>query len=185
MSKGLANLSVLIVDDNAHMINIVKTILRGFGIKSFYEATDAAEAFDIVRNDVIDIIIVDYQMDLLDGTDFVRLVRTGEDVANPFVPIIMLSAHSERKRILAARDAGVTEFCCKPVTAKELYRKFCSIVNSPRQFVRTATYFGPDRRRHDDERYAGPFRRKTDTGRQSKVAAPEESGNSLKTLDFT
>ena len=185
MSKGLANLSVLIVDDNAHMINIVKTILRGFGIKTFYEATDAAEAFDIVRSDVVDIIIVDYQMDLLDGTDFVRLVRTGEDVSNPFVPIIMLSAHSERKRIIAARDAGITEFCCKPVTARELYKKLSSIINSPRQFVRTATYFGPDRRRHDDEHYSGPFRRKTDEGREAKAALPEENPSALKTLDFT
>jgi len=185
MNKGLENLSILIVDDNAHMIKIVKTILRGFGIKSFYDATDAAEAFDIVRNDIIDIIIVDYQMDLLDGTDFVRLVRTGEDVANPFVPVIMLSAHSERKRITAARDAGVSEFCCKPVTAMELYKKLSSIVNSPRQFVRTASYFGPDRRRHDDNRYNGPFRRKTDTGRQVDEYMDRDMDAPLKTLDFT
>ena len=185
MNKGLANLGILIIDDNAHMINIVKTILRGFGVKVFYEATDAAEAFDIVRSDTVDIIIVDYQMDLLDGTDFVRLVRTGEDIANPFVPVIMLSAHSERKRITAARDAGVSEFCCKPVTAMELYKKLRSIVNSPRQFVRTASYFGPDRRRHDDNRYNGPFRRKTDTGRQVDEPVNKDMGASLKTLDFT
>ncbi len=185
MSAELEKISVLIVDDNAHMINIVKTILRGFGITTFFEATDAAEAFDIVRSDGPDVIIVDFQMDLLDGVDFTRLVRTGDDITNPFIPIIMLSAHSERKRILAARDAGVTEFCCKPVTAEELYKKLCSIVNAPRQFVRTSIYFGPDRRRRDDKHYVGPFRRKTDEGRESVESLTDETTGGIKTLDFT
>ncbi|PHS27676.1 MAG: two-component system response regulator [Robiginitomaculum sp.] len=185
MSAKLEKVSVLIIDDNTHMIHIVKTILRGFGIKSFFEATDAAEAFDVVRSDGPDVIIVDYQMDLLDGADFARLVRTGDDISNPYVPIIMLSAHSERKRVIAAREAGITEFCCKPVTAEDLYKKFCAIINSPRQFVKTSSYFGPDRRRHSDEAYKGPFRRKTDEGRESVDGYVNEENQAIKTVDFT
>ena len=155
-------LTVLIVDDNKHMITIVKTLLRGFGISHFLEANDAAEAFDLVRSEHIDFIIVDYLMEILDGTDFVRLVRTGDDSPNPFVPIIMLTAYSERSKVIAARDAGVTEFCCKPVTAKELFRKVRSIVNTPRPFVRTSNYFGPDRRRFNNPHYTGPMKRADD-----------------------
>ena len=88
----MERLRVLIVDDNHHMINIVKTILRGFGIKDYYEARDAVEAFDMVRSESIDMVIVDYQMEILDGTDFVRLVRTADDSPNPYIPIIMLTA---------------------------------------------------------------------------------------------
>ncbi|MEM6627036.1 MAG: response regulator [Pseudomonadota bacterium] len=157
--RNMERLRVLIVDDNHHMINIVKTILRGFGIKEFYEARDAAEAFDIVRSESVDIIVVDYLMDLLDGTDFVRLVRTGDDSPNPYIPIIMLTAYSERSKVESARDAGVTEFCCKPVTAQELYRKVSSVINNPRPFVRTSAYFGPDRRRRQGDAYRGPERR--------------------------
>jgi two-component system, chemotaxis family, chemotaxis protein CheY len=155
----MERLRVLIVDDNHHMINIVKTILRGFGIKHFYEARDAAEAFDIVKSDVIDLVIVDYQMDLLDGTDFIRLVRTADDSPNPFVPVVMLTAYSERSKVENARDAGVTEFCAKPVTATELYRKVAAVINTPRPFVRTANYFGPDRRRRTDPNFRGAERR--------------------------
>ncbi len=162
MSKrSLERLRVLIVDDNHHMINIVKTILRGFGIKDYYDARDAVEAFDIVRSESIDFVIVDYQMEILDGTDFVRLVRTADDSPNPYVPIIMLTAYSERSKVEAARDAGVTEFCCKPVTATELYRKVAAVINTPRPFVRTSAYFGPDRRRRDPDTYRGPERRQT------------------------
>ncbi len=159
MSLAMNRLTVLIVDDSAHMILIVKSLLRGFGISRFLEARDAAEAFEIVRTEQIDFIIVDYLMDILDGLDFTRLVRTGEDSPNPFVPIIMLTAYSERSKVVAARDAGVTEFCCKPVNAHEMYRKVCAIVNTPRPFVRTSVYFGPDRRRLDNSQFRGEERR--------------------------
>ncbi len=162
MSGSLEKLCALIVDDNHHMINIVKTILRGFGLKRFYEARDAAEAFDIVRDECVDFIVLDYLMDLLDGTDFVRLVRTGDDSPNPYIPIIMLTAYSERSKVEAARDAGVTEFCCKPVTAQELYRKLAACIEAPRPFVRTGSYFGPCRRRKTQANYNGPKRRKED-----------------------
>ena len=165
MSKrNLERLRVLIVDDNHHMINIVKTILRGFGIKDYFEARDAVEAFDIVRSESIDFVIVDYQMEILDGTDFVRLVRTADDSPNPYIPIIMLTAYSERSKVEQARDSGVTEFCCKPVTATELYRKVASVINTPRPFVRTSVFFGPDRRRRDLDSYRGPERRKLEDG---------------------
>jgi two-component system, chemotaxis family, chemotaxis protein CheY len=159
-NRSFERLRTLIVDDNQHMINIVRVIMRGFGAKDFYEARDAAEAFDIVKHDGVDLIIVDYQMNLLDGLDFIKLVRTAKDSPNHFVPIIMLTAHSERSRVMAARDAGVTEFCCKPVTALDLYRKIAAVANSPREFVKANNYFGPDRRRHRAAEYNGVERRK-------------------------
>jgi two-component system, chemotaxis family, chemotaxis protein CheY len=169
MSAVMDKLRVLIVDDNAHMINIVKTILRGFGIKHFCEARDAADAFDLFKHEVIDFIVVDQLMDFMDGVDFVRLVRTGSDSPNPFVPIIMLTAYSERSKVEAARDAGVTEFCVKPVTALELYRKVYAVVNQSRPFIKTSSYFGPDRRRHRTMEYRGEERRK-----EPQVEAPAE-----------
>lgn len=178
-------LRTLLVDDNAHMIKIIKTILRGFGMKHFYEANDAADAFDLVRSEAVDLIIVDYQMDLLDGLDFIKLVRTGDDSPTPFIPIIMLTAYSERSRVLAARDAGVTEFCNKPVNAHELLRKLVSVIDHPRDFVRTASYFGPDRRRHSDKNHDGPYRRKTDSDREASNT--QRSASDLtqpKVLDF-
>jgi len=160
--RNLERLRILVVDDNHHMINIVKTLLRGFGIKSFYECRDAVEAFDLFRSEPIDFIIVDYQMDILDGCDFIRLVRTADDSPNQYIPIIMLTAYSERSKVESARDAGVTEFLCKPVTAIELYKKVSSVINAPRSFVRTSGYFGPDRRRIIKNSYKGPTRRETD-----------------------
>ncbi|MGZ3305186.1 MAG: response regulator [Asticcacaulis sp.] len=156
---GLERVRFLVVDDNVHMIHIVKTILRGFGAVHVFEARDATEAFHKIKHDSIDLVVTDYQMEVLDGIEFVKLIRTSSDSPNRYVPIIMLTAYSERSRVESARDAGANEFCCKPVTAQELFRKVSAIVDFPRPFIRTPAYFGPDRRRKNPEQYEGPERR--------------------------
>jgi two-component system chemotaxis response regulator CheY len=184
MAADFSRVRVLIVDDNGYMLTILRTILHGFGIKQIFESRDPADAFDMVRSDAVDIIITDYQMEILDGLDFVRLVRTADDSPNPLVPIIMLSAYSERSRVMAARDAGVTEFCCKPVTAKEMFAKIASVINEPRPFIRNKHYFGPDRRRQDPDTstYKGEERRqamlKAKERDESVKGATEDDGAS-------
>lgn len=155
----LERLKVLVVDDNHHMINIIKTILRGFDVKDFYDASNAADAFNLIRTTAFDLIITDFAMDPLNGCEFTKLIRTAEDSPNHFIPIIMLTAYAEKSKVEQARDAGVTEFCAKPVTATELYRKVCAVINTPRSFIRTSVYFGPDRRRRKDNNYRGQERR--------------------------
>ena len=155
----LSTLNFLVVDDNGHMRTIVRTLLRGYGVTRVREAADAETAFEELRNHSVDVVILDYALGTLDGVEFTRLVRTAPDSPNPYIPIIMLSAYSERKRITSARDAGVTEFLRKPICAADLYLRIVECIERPRPFVRTATYFGPDRRRRRSETYKGPERR--------------------------
>jgi CheY-like chemotaxis protein len=148
------------VDDNVHMLNIVKTILRGFGAVHIFEAKEPQEALHRLRNDAVDIVVLDYVMGDEDGVAFLRKLRHETDSPTPYVPVIMLTAHSERGRVEAARDAGVTEFCTKPVTAAEMIRKVGAVIDHPRHFVRSTSYFGPDRRRRAEPGFPGPERRK-------------------------
>ena len=71
----------------------------------------------------------------------------------------MLTGHSEKRRVTVARDAGVTEFLAKPISAKGLYQRILNVVANPRPFIKTKTYFGPDRRRNTTNAYIGPERR--------------------------
>ena len=171
--RNMEPVRILIVDDNHHMINIVKTILRGFGAKEFHEARDPVDAFDILKSTGIDIVITDYAMEPINGCEFVRLVRTADDSPNRLMPIIMLTAYSERSRVEEARDVGVNEFCAKPVTATDLYKKVCALVNHPRPFVRTSGYFGPDRRRRKSSSYKGAERRESLFGARPGAQATE------------
>jgi len=72
------------------------------------------------------------------------------------VPIIMLTGHSEKRRVIEARDTGVTEFLAKPISAKALYQRVLNVVANPRPFIKTKTYFGPCRRRNLYGTYVGP-----------------------------
>jgi len=172
----LARLRVMVVDDNHHMVNLVKTILHGFGIKDVIEAHDAVEAFEILRSSEMDFLIVDIAMEPLNGIEFVTLVGTADDSPAPYVPIIMLTAYSERSKVMAARDAGATEFCSKPVTATEIYRKVAAVINKPGSFIRARAYFGPDRRRHAEVIFQGADRRKVSS---NPIRAPALDSSAL------
>lgn len=160
MTASLENVRFLVVDDNAHMLDIVKTILRGFGATAVLEAKNAQEAIFRLRHDAIDIIILDYLLGDEDGVAFLRSLRHEPDSPAPLTPVIMLTAHSDKARVEAARDAGASEFCAKPVTAAELMKKVAAVIDHPRPFVKSDAYSGPDRRRRDDPDFEGEERRK-------------------------
>ena len=155
-------LKILLVDDNHYMRVLLGEILRAIGVQHIFEANDGAEALQAMRNNSVDIVMTDLSMQPLDGIDFVRLLRNSPDSPNPMAPVIMITGHSTSRRVAEARDVGVNEFLSKPVTARGVLERIAQVVDSPRPFVRTATYFGPDRRRRADPNYNGPRRRSTD-----------------------
>jgi CheY-like chemotaxis protein len=153
-------LRFLVIDDNAHMRRILRTLLHSFGTRDVYEAEDGASGLEAFMHFIPDIVITDWAMPIFDGLELTQMIRQPGANANPYVPIIMLSGHSEKKRVVSARDAGVTEFLAKPISAKALYQRILNIVVTPRSFIKTRTYFGPDRRRNTNLTYVGPERRK-------------------------
>lgn len=168
--SSLQAITVLLVDDNQHMRTIATAVLHSAGIRKVVEATDGTGALEMLKEHQIDLAIVDFKMFPLDGVEFTRLVRNSPDSANPYLPIIMMTGHSEKSRIYEARDAGVTEFVVKPITAKAILDRIQAVIWRPRPFVKTEGYFGPDRRRQANPGYAGLRRRATD-----QVSAPNEA----------
>src|SRR5580700_11492311 len=153
-------LRFLVIDDNAHMRRILRTLLHGYGAREVYEAEDGASGLESFSHFMPDIVIADWVMPIFDGLELAQMIRQPGANANPYVPIIMLTGHSEKKRVMSARDAGVTEFLAKPISAKSLYERILNVVANPRPFIRSKTYFGPDRRRGVNPNYVGPERRK-------------------------
>lgn len=153
-------LRFVVVDDNTHMRRIVRTLLRAFGSREIYEAEDGASGLEAVEAYSPDILLTDIKMPIFDGIELTRMIRNPEGCKHPFLPIIVLTAYSEKKHVVAARDAGATEFLCKPVSAMALYRRIQNIIENPRPFIRSKGYFGPDRRRLDAPNYSGEERRK-------------------------
>ncbi len=156
----LSNLSFLLIDDNQHMVSIIREVLRAFGVTHVHGVRDAADALELTKTTPVDIAIVDYLMEPLDGLDFIRLIRTATDSPNIHLPIILLTAYTEMHRVKEARDAGATDVVLKPVSADFLYRRIQLLLKENREFITTRSYVGPDRRRRD-KAFSGPERRKS------------------------
>ncbi len=157
---NLSNISLMIVDDYAPMRKILLSLFRELGIKRLSQATGGAEALRLIKGNEPDVIVLDAIMEPMDGLELTRKIRNGEAGIDPFVPIIMVSGQTELRHILKARDAGVTEFLAKPISARAMYARLCTVVANPRPFIRTETFFGPDRRRRALP-YDGADRRQT------------------------
>lgn len=168
MAYQFHRISVLVVEDNQPMLDITKSLLVTFGVGHVIGAQNGEIGYKRFCEYNSDIVIADWMMKPMDGISFTRMVRNDAQSPNPYVPIILMTGFSEKRRVLQARDAGVTEFLVKPFNARDLYRRLVQVIERPRQFVRAPDFFGPDRRRHKvtnnvgNTTYNGPFRRESD-----------------------
>lgn len=164
---ALADLKVLIIDDNAHMRTLVRAILSSFSMRNVVEVPDTESGLEVIGHGGVDLAFVDFRLgeqDGLNGLEFCRQIRMGEDSPDPYLPIIMITAYSEMSRVKQALNSGIDEFLVKPVRANDVAARINAVVQRRRQFVRSDDYFGPDRRRRKDPNYQGPMRRAEDPG---------------------
>lgn len=136
-------LTVLLVDDSQFMRNLVRGLLATIGVKKAHEAPDGIAALEMIREIQPDIVIIDWDVPLLNGPELVRIVRSPGVFPIPDIPIIMMSGNVERSRVFEAARLGVNEFLCKPMSAKALQERFISILLKPRENVRLGQYYGP------------------------------------------
>jgi DNA-binding response OmpR family regulator len=154
----LDRMTVLIVDDNAPLRGILRTILNAMGAPRIYEAGDVRSAMDVLQHEHIDLLICDWKMKPVDGLALVKWVRNPTKSPCATLPILMLTCYADADRVKLARDAGVTEFMVKPFSPESIYQHISAMLKKPRRFVDSKSFFGPDRRRKVDA-HAGDDRR--------------------------
>jgi two-component system chemotaxis response regulator CheY len=156
-------LRVLVVDDDQYMRKVVRTMLNAIGVKTVFEASDGISGLEVIRQEAPDLVIVDWEMPLIDGAQFVRMVRSPGEFPMPDVPIIMLSGHGDRWRVVEAARIGAHEYLLKPVSTKALQDRIVAILGRPRPTVTLEGYYGPLPRRlvvltDKDEQFEEPAR---------------------------
>jgi two-component system, chemotaxis family, chemotaxis protein CheY len=160
MAYQFNKIRVLLVEDNPHMRKLLKALLEAVGVRDIVVAQDGGVAWMLMKKEPIDFALIDWEMYPVDGLELVRKIRTEPDSPNQFLPIIMVTAHTERARVMKARDLGVTEFLAKPVSAQTLSQRIEELIERPRPYIRTREFFGPCRRRSKKGgAYIGPERR--------------------------
>jgi len=167
LEAAIKSLGILIIDDSQFMRKIVRNLLLNVGVKEVYEAGDGIAGLEAIRTIGPDIVILDWELPLLNGAELVRIVRSPGMFPVPDLPIIMLSSRGERWRVIEAARIGVNEYLIKPVSAQALYDRMVSILAKPRAIVRVGNYYGPEPRR----KFSDPIRK--------PVVAPPPEGTSV------
>src|SRR5580658_6444821 len=116
LSPALTKISVLVVDDQANMVRMIRRVLRDLGFADISEAHDGQGALALLEARPHGLIISDLRMEPMDGLALLRAVRGNDQHAS--VPFIMLTGVGDRDRIIAAEEAGVSDYVVKPFTVQ-------------------------------------------------------------------
>ncbi|HEY4345814.1 MAG TPA: response regulator [Parvibaculum sp.] len=143
---SMKDLDILIVDDNANMRLLVRTILRSFGLREARQARDGTTALAELDRKAPSIIISDWEMAPMNGLDFIRAVRRVGREPLCFVPIIVLTAHASRQLIQEAFDSGATQLLVKPVTPANLLQRIGWVLEDDRPFEQVGDIYRQEMR---------------------------------------
>jgi two-component system, chemotaxis family, chemotaxis protein CheY len=149
VEKVMSSINVLVIDDNPYMRKITRNLLVNIGVKNIHESADGIAGLETIRALSPDIVLCEWEMPFLNGAELLRIVRSPNVFPVPDVPIIMLSAHGQRWRVLEAVRLGAHEYIKKPVSGKVLLDRMVSIFANPRPMVRIGEFYGPEPRRRD------------------------------------
>ena len=118
---------ILIVDDNEHNRAILAARLGANGYATA-EACDGVEALEMVRSEAPDLILLDVSMPRMDGLEACRRLRSDPKVG--FVPVILVTARSDSKDVVAGLEAGADEYLAKPIDQQALVARVRSMLRT-------------------------------------------------------
>ena len=116
---------ILIVDDYATMLRILRNLLRQLEMENVDEASNGEEALFKLRKESFDLVISDWNMQPMTGIDLLRQVRADAKLRS--LPFIMVTAESKTENVIVAKQAGVSNYIVKPFNAETLRLKIESV----------------------------------------------------------
>ena len=138
-----SRLRVLFVDDVPLIGELMTAVLGSVGVNYVGRARNGQDALDMIPSFGPHIVFVDWQMTPINGIEFISAIRHSPQSPDPYLPIVMLTAFAERRRIVEALAAGAHDYLVKPFTGRLVLDRLESVLNDPRPFMKTESYFGP------------------------------------------
>ncbi len=122
------NMPILIVDDYKTMLRIIRNLLKQLGFNNVDEAADGATALQKLRQKDYLLIISDWNMEPMTGLQLLKEVRTDNKLKA--MPFIMITAESKTENVVAAKEAGVSNYIVKPFNAATLKQKLSTVIGN-------------------------------------------------------
>ncbi len=159
--KPIQEMNALLVDDDKHMRMLIRNMVFAFGFKDVLDAVDGSVALEELKTSSADLILCDMKMEPMGGLEFLKRIRSDPDNTHSLVHVIMITAHADLETVAKARDAGVSEFMAKPLSADALNKRIQRVLLDQRLFVEAKDFVGPDRRRNKKDELSCEDRRET------------------------
>jgi two-component system, chemotaxis family, chemotaxis protein CheY len=121
-------MQILVVDDYNTMRRIIRNLLKQLGFENVDEAAHGGEAITKMREKNYGLVISDWNMEPVTGLDLLKQVRADEKLKN--IPFIMVTAESKPENVIAAKQAGVSNYVVKPFNAETLKTKMSSVIGA-------------------------------------------------------
>lgn len=115
------SMKILVVDDFSTMRRIVKNVLSQLGFENVDEAEDGAQAYAKLQGGGYGMVVADWNMPNMDGFELLKNVRNNPALKD--LPFLMVTAESEKDKVIAAIQAGVNNYIVKPFTAEVFKEK--------------------------------------------------------------
>ena len=144
--------TVLIVDDNTYMRNLLRSIVQKLGAGKILTSAHGSEAIEflkLIKSDPqkagvgnVDMALSNWEMSPVDGMMLLRWLRRHKESPDKFMPFVLVTGHADIDKVQEARDLGATEVLGKPYSVQSLIARLEVLIERPRQFVLTGEYFG-------------------------------------------
>jgi two-component system chemotaxis response regulator CheY len=143
-------ISFLIVDDQPFARRIVRSMLVGFGSREVYESSNGAEALELARAVIPNVIITDLIMPVANGAKLIAMLKAPDSPVRQ-IPIVVLSGYLTKTAALAITNSGADEVLVKPVSPKALYGHISRIVLRKNQTNVPTSFLNNQRRRAESD----------------------------------
>ena len=176
LKLNFRSVTTLIIDRDRYTRSLVGEMLRGFGVGGISTADSGTTAQKFIQENFVDLCIVEANLPDMSGADFIRWVRREQNEPVRFMPILVLTGYTQLRMISQVRDAGANIVVKKPVSAQVLFDRVAWIAKTPRAYIETGDYVGPDRRFKELVPPGGVYRRETDAPVQTDADTTSPSG---------
>lgn len=142
----LSRYKILIADADMQLCKVLKTLLETMGFSDITMTQSGIEALNLLKSKPYDFLVTEWDLEEMGGLELINRIRRGKELSDPSLPIIMLTGRAEMADVIAARNYGMNEYVLKPFSAKAVYSRLERLIESPRNFVISYGFVGPDRR---------------------------------------
>jgi two-component system chemotaxis response regulator CheY len=148
---------VLILGAKTHGVQILRSVLGVAGISQMIHVEDSRRAAELLTTEHFNAVFCELSLEA-EG-EFVTAARRRDGMLNPMIPIFVMQKQARRRTVAQARDKGATDVLTTPVSPRTVAAKLKAALHSPRPFIVSQEFFGPDRRAKGRPTFFGTDRR--------------------------